>query len=122
MAASDTENYLTNPVNVYRLMKRLHTDWSLMEGRMQLMAEEMSKCTHHIQGLLLLTLTFSPRFPRYQGVRPELPQPGGRGGGCSGSRPPAEHLQTGRGPGGPGHSEWRQIRVRPQSGLGGGSG
>ncbi|EDX15020.1 prolyl 4-hydroxylase subunit alpha-1 isoform X1 [Drosophila simulans] len=42
MAASDTENYLTNPVNVYRLMKRLHTDWSLMEGRVQLMAEEMN--------------------------------------------------------------------------------
>jgi len=43
MAAGDTENYLTNPVNVYRLMKRLHTDWFLMEGRVQLMAEEMSE-------------------------------------------------------------------------------
>jgi len=43
MAAGDTENYLTNPVNVYRLMKRLHTDWFLVEGRVQLMAEEMSE-------------------------------------------------------------------------------
>uniref|UniRef100_A0A6P4F8L9 procollagen-proline 4-dioxygenase n=1 Tax=Drosophila rhopaloa TaxID=1041015 RepID=A0A6P4F8L9_DRORH len=42
IAASDSENYLTNPVNVYRLMKRLHTDWSLMEGRVQLMAEDMN--------------------------------------------------------------------------------
>ncbi|XP_041673581.1 prolyl 4-hydroxylase subunit alpha-1 [Drosophila eugracilis] len=42
LAAAGSENYLTNPVNVYRLMKRLHTDWPLMEGRVQLMAEEMN--------------------------------------------------------------------------------
>ncbi|KAH8383446.1 hypothetical protein KR009_008674 [Drosophila setifemur] len=42
LATTDTENYLTNPVNVYRLMKRLHTDWSLMEGRIHLISEELN--------------------------------------------------------------------------------
>ncbi|XP_018794092.1 PREDICTED: prolyl 4-hydroxylase subunit alpha-1 [Bactrocera latifrons] len=34
-AARNTENYLTNPVNVYRLMKRLTTDWTIYEERVQ---------------------------------------------------------------------------------------
>ncbi|XP_020811601.1 prolyl 4-hydroxylase subunit alpha-1 [Drosophila serrata] len=42
LAASDTENYLTNPVNVYRLMKRLHTDWFLTEGRVQQISEDLA--------------------------------------------------------------------------------
>uniref|UniRef100_A0A1I8PH27 procollagen-proline 4-dioxygenase n=1 Tax=Stomoxys calcitrans TaxID=35570 RepID=A0A1I8PH27_STOCA len=31
MAAADTENYLTNPVNAYKLIKRLHNDWQKHE-------------------------------------------------------------------------------------------
>lgn len=34
-AARNTENYLTNPVNVYRLMKRLTNDWTIYEERVQ---------------------------------------------------------------------------------------
>ncbi|XP_067623244.1 uncharacterized protein [Eurosta solidaginis] len=34
-AARNTENYLTNPVNVYRLMKRLTNDWTVYEERVQ---------------------------------------------------------------------------------------
>ncbi|XP_075161943.1 uncharacterized protein LOC142234657 [Haematobia irritans] len=30
-AAGDTENYLTNPVNAYKLIKRLHNDWERYE-------------------------------------------------------------------------------------------
>ncbi|BFF93072.1 prolyl 4-hydroxylase subunit alpha-2 [Drosophila madeirensis] len=41
VAAKDTENYLTNPVNVYRLMKRLHTDWPHLEGRVQQIADRI---------------------------------------------------------------------------------
>ncbi|XP_001357665.1 prolyl 4-hydroxylase subunit alpha-2 [Drosophila pseudoobscura] len=41
VAARDTENYLTNPVNVYRLMKRLHTDWPHLETRVQQIADKM---------------------------------------------------------------------------------
>jgi len=115
MAAGDTENYLTNPVNVYRLMKRLHTDWFLMEGRVQLMAEEMSELQGDFskEEVMLITI-FLHRLQCNPRVRTEFSQPGGRGGGCSGPRSPAEHLQVGRGPGGCRNPEWRQIRVRPQ--------
>ncbi|KAH8271299.1 hypothetical protein KR018_006070 [Drosophila ironensis] len=42
LASTDTENYLTNPVNIYRLMKRLNTDWSLMENRIQQISEDLN--------------------------------------------------------------------------------
>ncbi|XP_034486639.1 prolyl 4-hydroxylase subunit alpha-1 [Drosophila innubila] len=41
LAARGTENYLTNPINVYRLMKRLHTDWSQLESRAQQMSSQI---------------------------------------------------------------------------------
>lgn len=30
-AADDVDGYLSNPVNAYRLIKRLHNDWSAIE-------------------------------------------------------------------------------------------
>ncbi|XP_001994787.2 prolyl 4-hydroxylase subunit alpha-2 [Drosophila grimshawi] len=41
MAAKGLENYLTNPINIYRLMKRLHTDWQQMERRVQQMSTQI---------------------------------------------------------------------------------
>ncbi|XP_030556487.1 prolyl 4-hydroxylase subunit alpha-1 [Drosophila novamexicana] len=41
LAARGLENYLTNPVNIYRLMKRLHTDWQQMENRVQQMSAQL---------------------------------------------------------------------------------
>ncbi|XP_068152598.1 LOW QUALITY PROTEIN: prolyl 4-hydroxylase subunit alpha-1 [Drosophila tropicalis] len=42
LALKDTENYLTNPVNVYRLMKRLNTDWMQVEGRIVDMSHQLA--------------------------------------------------------------------------------
>ncbi|KAH8312834.1 hypothetical protein KR044_013154 [Drosophila immigrans] len=41
LAARGTENYLTNPINIYRLMKRLHNDWSQLESRAQQMSSQI---------------------------------------------------------------------------------
>ncbi|XP_017845691.1 prolyl 4-hydroxylase subunit alpha-2 isoform X1 [Drosophila busckii] len=40
-AAGDTDNYLTNPINVYRLMKRLHTDWFNFEQRAHIVNSQL---------------------------------------------------------------------------------
>ncbi|XP_030369271.1 prolyl 4-hydroxylase subunit alpha-1-like [Scaptodrosophila lebanonensis] len=49
LAGKGMENYLTNPVNVYRLMKRLRTDWTELEARVQQMSSRMpfSIAQHH---------------------------------------------------------------------------
>ncbi|XP_017873632.1 PREDICTED: prolyl 4-hydroxylase subunit alpha-2 [Drosophila arizonae] len=41
LAAKGLENYLTNPVNVYRLMKRLHTDWPHVDSRVQQLSAQL---------------------------------------------------------------------------------
>jgi len=47
LAARGLENYLTNPINVYRLMKRLHTDWPQLENRAQQMSSQIGNQNHH---------------------------------------------------------------------------
>ena len=44
VSSSDPEGFLAHPVNAYKLMKRLHTEWSQLES---LVLQDPSEGTHH---------------------------------------------------------------------------
>lgn len=62
LAARDRENYLTNPVNVYRLMKRLHTDWEQLESRAQQLNNQIRRVFTEIYDSKRCKLKFNLHF------------------------------------------------------------